>query len=120
MESEMRPDFDIETHQLVFLPITMPLTTSVGTSTLEITEPELHPYVTFMNVDGNDNIWVRRMGLADSEYWDVLSPEGDLIRKVVLYADSTESSSYPALHVSENGIVATRIEYEVERFYTVD
>jgi len=119
METEPRPEFDIEVHQLVYLPVTMPLTTTSGTSILEITAPELHPYVTFMEIDRDDNIWVRRMGLPDSEYWDVISPEGELLRKVVLYADTTASADYPSLHVSPFGMVATRIESEVERFYTV-
>jgi hypothetical protein len=119
MESEPRPRFDMEVHQLVYLPITMPLTTESGISILEITEPELHPYVTFMEIDGDGNIWVRRMGLADSEYWDVISPEGELLQKVVLYADTAGSADYPSLHVSPYGMVATRNESEVERFYTV-
>lgn len=119
MEPEIRLEFDIEIHQIPYLPITMPLTTESGTSTLEITAPELHPYVTFMEIDGSGNIWVRRMGLADSEHWDVISPGGELIQKVVLYADTTGSASYPSLHVSPWGMVATRNENEVERFYTV-
>ena len=119
METEIRDEFDIDIHRLVFLPITVPYTTSSGTSTLKITAPELHPYVTFLEVDGNGDIWVRRMGLADSEYWDVISAEGELLRKVVLYSDSTESACNPSLHVSGNGFVATRDELEVERFYIV-
>lgn len=119
METEIRDEFDIDIHRLIFLPITIPYTTSSGTSTMKITAPDLHPYVTFLDVDGDNNIWVRRMGLPDSEYWDVISAEGELLRKVVLCSDTTESASYPTLHVSSNGFVATRIENEVERFYIV-
>lgn len=120
MEIEPRQDYDQEIHHLVFLPVIMPLTTSEGTSTMIISTPEKHPYITGMETDGDGNLWVRRMGLCDSEYWDVVSPEGELLRKVVLYADTTSFSSYPSLHVSPYGMVATRIENESERFYTVD
>lgn len=115
---EERPLFDSETHSLVFLPITMPIQANDGSCTLTVSAPETHPYVTGLSVDGDGNIWVRRMGLADSERWDVVSPEGELLRRVVLLADTT-GGDYPALHVSPDGMAATRREYETERFYMV-
>ncbi len=119
MEPEDRPGFDLEIHQLQYLPLTLPLSVNGETSTLEVSAPLLHPYVTGLAIDGEENIWVRRMGLAESEHWDVISPGGDLLRRVVLFADTTGSGAYPALHVSAHGLAATRNEYEVERFYRV-
>ena len=117
---ETRGEYDPEAHSIPYFPLTMPLTTDQGTSTLRISATDLHPYVTSMEIDGQGNIWVRRMGLADSESWDVLSPSGELLRSVVLVADTTGGTAhYPSLHVSPWGMVATRNELEVERFYTV-
>ncbi len=62
---------------------------------------------------------MKRLGTAVSEHWDVISQESRLIRRVVLYSDTTGSASFPMLHISPWGMVATRNEYEVERFYTV-
>lgn len=117
---ETREAYDAEVHSIPYFPLTMPLTTDQGTSTLRISATELHPYVTSMEIDGQGNIWVRRMGLADSESWDVLSPSGELVRRVVLAADTTGGTAYyPSLHVSPWGMVATRNELEVARFYLV-
>jgi hypothetical protein len=115
---EERPPFDSEAHSLIFLPITMPIQSNDGSCTLAVSAPETHPYVTGLSVDRDGNIWVRRMGLADSERWDVVSREGELLRRVVLLADTT-GGDYPALHVSPDGMAATRQEYETERFYMV-
>ncbi len=119
-EEEERVEFDIEIHQLIYLPITMPLTTESGTGTLEVSAPDFHPYITYLSTDENDNIWIRRMGLPTTEYWDVVSQEGELLKKVVLYADSNESHAYPALNISPHGIVATMNENEEERFYIIE
>ncbi len=119
-EPEPRPEFDRETHQLRFLPITIPLTTSEGTSVLEVSAPELHPYVTYLATGPGDSIWVRRYGLPESEHWDVVSPEGELVRRVVLFADTMGTGAYPSLQLSPWGIAATMNENEVERFYTVE
>lgn len=119
-EPEPRPEFDRETHQLRFLPITIPLTTSEGTSVLEVSAPELHPYVTYLATGPGDSIWVRRYGLPESEHWDVVSPEGELVRRVVLFADTMGTGAYPSLQLSPWGMAATMNENEVERFYTVE
>ena len=120
MDSEPREDFDIEVHALDRLPIMIPLTTESGTSNLVISAPEKHPYVTGLAVDGEDNIWVRRMGVEQSETWDVVSPDGELLRRVVLAADTSGTGCYPSLHVSSFGMVATfSLEEEFERFFTV-
>ncbi|GEM_PF-4820548 len=96
------------------------MTTESGTSVLRISYPEKQPYISDLAIDGDNNIWVRRQGVADSESWDVVSKSGDLLRRVVLYADTTGTGAYPKLHVSEFGIVATfGGEDECERFYTL-
>ncbi len=120
MDSQPREDFDIEVHALDRLPITIPLTTESGTSILTISAPEKHPYVTGLAIDGEDNIWVRRIGVEQSETWDVVSLNGELLRQVVLAADTTGTGCYPSLHVSRFGMVATfSLEDEFERFFTV-
>lgn len=120
MDSEPREDFDIEVHALDHLPVRIPLTTESGTSNLIISAPEKHPYITGLAVDGEDNIRVRRMGVEQSETWDAVSPEGELLRHVVFAADTTGTGCYPSLHVSSFGMVATfSLEDEFERFFTV-
>lgn len=120
MESLPRCGFDIEVHGLNRLPMSIPLTTESGTSILMISEPEKYPFVTALAIDGDRNLWVRRMGVAYRENWDVISPDGELLRQVVLVADTSGTGSYPALHVSTSGLVATfGRENEFERFFTV-
>ena len=121
MESLPREDFDSEIHSLIFLPITLPLTTESGTSVMTISYPEKQPYISDLAIDRDNNIWTRRIGLADREAWDVLSQEGELLRQVVLVADTTGTGSYPALHVSPFGMVATfGLEDDFARFFTVE
>lgn len=121
MDSPPRDDFDIEVHSLNRLPLRIPLTTESGTSDLVISAPEKHPYVTDLAIDEDRNIWVRGVGVQDSEKWDVISQEGELLRQVVLWADTSGSGYYPALHVSVSGMVATfAVEDDFERFFTVE
>ncbi|MCK5132283.1 MAG: hypothetical protein KAR40_09060 [Candidatus Sabulitectum sp.] len=120
MDCSPRENYDPEIHSLIFLPITVPLTTESGTSVLTISEPEKQPNISDMAIDGDNNIWARRIGLADCESWDVISQEGELLRKVVLVADTTGTGSSPSLHVSHFGMVASYgVEDDFERFFTV-
>ncbi len=120
MESEPREEFDPETQSLIHLPITMPLTTEAGTSVLKVSYPDYQPYISDLAIDSEGNIWARREGIVDSETWDVISQEGDLLRRVVLCADTTGTGSYPRLLVSEFGMVARfQNEDEIERFFIV-
>ncbi len=113
--------FDAETHSLVRLPITMPLTTESGTSVLKVGYPDNQPYISDLAVDHENHIWARREGVADSETWNVISQDGELLRRVVLYADTTGTGSYPKLLVSEFGMVAVfQNEEELERFFTLE
>ncbi|MCK5785559.1 MAG: hypothetical protein KAH54_03260 [Candidatus Sabulitectum sp.] len=121
MESMPRENFDSEIHSLIFLPITLPLTTESGTSVMTISYPEKQPYISDLAIDRDNNIWTRRAGLADSEVWDVISQEGELLRQVVLVADTTGTGSYPGLHVSPFGMAATfSVEDDFARFFTVE
>ncbi len=120
IESMPREEFDPETQSLIRLPITMPLTTEAGTSVLKVTYPDCQPFITDLAVDYEDNIWVRRQGVADCETWDVISREGDLIRRVVLCADTMGTGSYPRLLISKFGMAARFLnEDEIERFFFV-
>lgn len=102
------------------LPLRIPLATQEGSSDLLITAPEKHPCITGLAIDGDRNIWVRRAGLADSESRDVISQNGELLRRVVLVADTTGTGYYPALHISPCGIVATfAVEDDFQRFFAV-
>jgi hypothetical protein len=121
IDSESRGEFDPEIHTLIHLPITMPLTTEAGTSVLKISYPDYQPYISDLAIDAENHIWVRREGLADCEAWDVVSQEGDLLRQVILYADTTGTGSYPRLLVSEFGMAARFLnEEEIERFFTLE
>ena len=120
IESGPREKFDPEIHTLIYLPLTVPFTTESGTSVLRVTYPDLQPYISDLAIDGENNIWARREGVADSETWDILSQDGDLLRKVVLFADTIGTGAYPELHVSQFGMLATfRNEDEYERFFTL-
>ena len=118
-----RGDFDREVHSLRFLPITMPVSVSTedGSSELRVSEPELQPYVSGLAVGPEGNIWARRCGLADSERWDVISPEGERLREVVLQADTSGGGYYPLLHISPFGLAATlSMEETCQHFFTVE
>lgn len=118
-----REDFNREVHSLRFLPITMPVSVSTedGSSELRVSVPEFQPYVSELAVGPGGNIWARRVGLADSETWDVISPEGELLREVVLTADTSDGGYYPLLHISPFGLAATlSTEETCEHFFTVE
>ncbi|MBD3277169.1 MAG: hypothetical protein GF388_02620 [Candidatus Aegiribacteria sp.] len=117
-----REEYHREIHSLRFLPITIPVSVSTedGSSELKVTEPELQPYVSALAVGPEGNIWSRRSGVADSETWDVISPEGERLREVVLKADTAGGGYYPLLHISPFGLAATfSTEETCQHFFTV-
>ena len=80
--------------------------------------PELHPYVTRLEIH-REEIWVRRSGTRSTEYWDVLSMEGELLRRVTLYAEDNENAAYPMLVFNDNGYFGIYREDYCDRYFTV-
>ncbi|MCD4775297.1 MAG: hypothetical protein K8S15_04510 [Candidatus Aegiribacteria sp.] len=80
--------------------------------------PELHPYVTRLEILG-DEIWARRSGTRSTEYWDVISMDGELLRRVTLYAEASDNSAYPMLIFNDNGYFGIYREDFCNRSFTV-
>jgi hypothetical protein len=65
--------------------------------------PEEHPFISGLGVDGEGNIWCRRGGLP-GDIWDVVSPEGEALREVMVTLP--DSAYFIDMDVSPHGILA--------------
>jgi hypothetical protein len=65
--------------------------------------PEFHPFISALGVDGEGNIWCCRGGLSGNT-WDVVSPEGSVVKKVVIALP--DSAYYIDTDVSPYGVLA--------------
>lgn len=71
--------------------------------TAYVNMPEFHPFISALGVDGDGNIWCRRGGLSGDE-WDVVSPEGEHLREVIVALP--DSAYYIDMDVNPYGILA--------------
>lgn len=119
-DSSLRLEYDPDVYSIPEAPITFfyfhPDGECLGRITLKY--PKLHPYVTRLEILG-DEIWARRSGTRSTEYWDVISMEGELLRRVTLYAEDNENSAYPMLIFNDNGYFGIYREDSCDRYFTV-
>lgn len=81
-----------------------------GSSGMQSTNaPELHPFISDLGVDTDGNIWARRGGVEEN-LWDVLSPEGEWLRVVVVEAFTPES--IPKVVMGSGGFIAFELNPE--------
>ena len=71
--------------------------------TAYVNMPEQHPFISALGVDSEGNIWCRRGGLP-GDHWDVVSPEGEHLREVIVALP--DSAYYIDMNVNSNGILA--------------
>ena len=65
--------------------------------------PEFHPFISQLGVDGAGNIWCRRGGFPGN-WWDVVSPEGELLKEV--FVSLPDSAYFIEMDVCPDGILA--------------
>ncbi len=118
--SSLRLEYDHDVYWIPEAPISFfyfhPGGECLGRITLNY--PELHPYVTRLEILG-DEIWARRSGTRSTEYWDVISMDGELLRRVTLYAEDNENAAYPMLVFNDNDYFAIYREDSYDRYFTV-
>lgn len=71
--------------------------------TAYVNMPEEHPFISALGVDGEGNIWCRRGGLP-GDMWDVVSPEGEHLREVLVTLP--DSAYFIDMDVNPNGVLA--------------
>jgi sugar lactone lactonase YvrE len=64
---------------------------------------EFPPQIENLGVDSAGNIWAQR-GTSSGFFWDVYSPQGELVRQVTL--TSLPDTAMVRIHVNRHGIVA--------------
>lgn len=65
--------------------------------------PGEHPFISQLGMDGEGNLWCRRGGLP-GDVWDVVSPDGELLREVKVALP--DSAYYIDIDVSPHGVLA--------------
>ncbi len=119
-DSSLRLEYDHDVYWIPEVPITFFYFhgTWECLSRITLNYPELHPYVTRLEILG-DEIWARRSGTRSTEYWDVISMNGELLKRVTLYAEDNENAAYPMLVFNDNGYFAIYREDSCDRYFTV-
>ena len=117
-ESSSRVEFDCDVYWIPEAPITFFYPRGEILGRISLDYPEFHPYVTKLEILG-DEIWARRSGTRSTEYWDVLSMDGELLRRVTLYTQENESTACPTLVFNDNNYFAIYREDSYDRYFTV-
>jgi len=117
-DSSLRVEYDHSEYWIPEAPISFFYPRGEHLGRIVLGYPELHPYVTRLEILG-DEIWARRSGTRSTEYWDVISMDGELLRRVTLYAEASDNSAYPMLIFNDNGYFGIYREDFCDRYFTI-
>lgn len=91
------------------LPVSYMVSDGDNVEQLMVNMPEFHPFISALGVDGEGNIWCRRGGFPGN-IWDVVSPEGYLVKEVAI--SLPDSAYYIDVDISSYGVLACDLDTE--------